>query len=532
MKKILLFFILLTTISVGFARNVQIHLTDLRGKAMPDMTIVFLGDYMTTNADGNFTITGLTSGGTYSFQYYGNGTSGTTSFEWDGGSPTVNVKLPICKITLVLTGLSEEEMAMYGDHDIALANGSPNNYGRTYYFDNGELTLVWQDSTLQWTFSDTYLGGITKSEVIDLTTTTESIQVNPLKGKHLVTFGNVIGHDGKPLTDYRINNIPSSEFPNGVLSWWRAPGQDFYTFSAKDYYGYQGKYTVNDENITVDIDLSTCVGVTVQAKDRDGSPLADAYILTTYQRDTLGITDHKGEYTFYISPKNYINISLATDKPMYPMQYEEFRIGSEDKTITMGYEGYHLISTRIIGGARFIAPYESWSNEIMWSQNAIVCLRSIDDEDGEYNSSIESYLSYEKQGNDIIVGTLIDNRENYWQEACLELSFQNTTPCVLPVTGTYVPLTGDIYTEYDVTNHVPVTLTAPEGFRFNQNIKVDEQIIGVEWGNQQALPLYVPQGEHNWAPQLIDQTDYTPYPYGKPQTFTVGQRFHRRGLSV
>lgn len=524
MKKILLFFVLLTTATIGFARNVQIHLTDLRGTAMPNMTIEFLGDYMQTDADGNFTITGLTSGGTYSFNCRGNDFSGDVSFDWDGGSPTVNVQLPGCLITLVLTGLNEEEILTYGNHYITLYPGPDGGFhSTTARLYKGTYTTWWKSSTLQWEFTETALGGTTKSEVIDLLNTTGPILVDPLAGKVRVTMGTVTGHDGKPVTDYTINGFRSTDFPDGKPSWWSAPGENFYRFSAKGYYSFSKEYTVGSDPLTLDLDMSTFVGVTVQAKDRDDSPLADAYILTNqYQGDTLGITDPKGEYTFYTLPKDYIIIALAADKPMYPVLAKDFHVGSEDQTITIGYEGFHLISTRIIGGARFIAPYKEWNGEMKWPQNAKVMCRKVYESGNDYESS-NYELSYEQQGEDIIVGTLIDNSENEWQEARLDLTFLNASPRILPVEGTYAPLTGDIYAEYDLTNHTPVTLKAPEGFRFNNdNLKVDGQEVYRGWDTQQALTLYMPQGEHNWVPQLRNEADNTQYPYGKPQPFTVG----------
>lgn len=524
MKKILLFFVLLTTATIGFARNVQIHLTDLRGTAMSNMTIEFLGDYMKTDADGNFTITGLTSGGTYSFNCRGNDFSGDVSFDWDGGSPTVNVQLPGCLITLVLTGLNEEEILTYGNHYITLYPGSDGGFhSTTARLYKGTYTTWWKSSTLQWEFTETALGGTTKSEVIDLLNTTGPILVDPLAGKVRVTMGTVTGHDGKPVTDYTINGFRSTDFPDGKPSWWSAPGENFYRFSAKGYYSFSKEYTVGSDPLTLDLDMSTFVGVTVQAKDRDDSPLADAYILTNqYQGDTLGITDPKGEYTFYTLPKDYIIIALAADKPMYPVLAKDFHVGSEDQTITIGYEGFHLISTRIIGGARFIAPYKEWNGEMKWPQNAKVMCRKVYESGNDYESS-NYELSYEQQGEDIIVGTLIDNSENEWQEARLDLTFLNASPRILPVEGTYAPLTGDIYAEYDLTNHTPVTLKAPEGFRFNNdNLKVDGQEVYRGWDTQQALTLYMPQGEHNWVPQLRNEADNTQYPYGKPQSFTVG----------
>lgn len=521
MKKILLLFVLLTTALGSFARDVKIHLTDLRGESMSELKIDFLGDELYTDENGYFTITGLTGGGTYYFSYYtGPYSLRQVSFNWDGGSPEVEVQLSSCYITLLLTGLSEEEMNEYGNMEIYLS--SPSLGGGSYRFENGKVSLWWEYTTLQWTVYDR-LFGETTSSLIDLTTTSGPIEVNPLKGKYRVTFGSVIGRDGQPITEYTIDGIDPSQQPDGVITYWRSAGENYYIFQAPGYYYIAKAYTVNNEDVTVNVDLRECVAVTLQAKDRDGSPLTNAVLTDAYRRDTLDITNENGECTFYTLPKERIDLTLQPNKLFYPQQTTSFSIGSEDKVVTMGYEGYQLVSAKIIGGAQFIAPYEDyWSGEIKWGQNAKIRMKHYYSEGNEnFGEVSDYYMQYEQQGNDILVGKLIDNREEQYQEACLDLTFLYTSPRLLPAEGTYAPLTDDIYTEYDVTNHVPVTLEAPEEFRFDEYIKIDNQEINSDWGST-SFTIYMPQGTYTWAPKLTNTTDGQSYPYGKAQEFTAG----------
>lgn len=514
-----MFLALLSTVVIGSARDVKVRLTDRRGVPMPGLDIDFLGDYMSTDDDGCFTITGLTSGGTFEFRYYGDGFSGDMSFEWNGGSPSVDVALPGCMLTFRLVGLNDVELEKYGNHMIRLYDSPYSSCSD--FFRDGTLARWWTSDYLQWEFSDAELGGTTRSDVIDFLSSADDILVNPVAGKVRVSVGTVVGHGGEEIVDYRINGLRPSDYSGGKPSWWSAPGEQYYDFRAKGYCPFSGSYTVGNEDVTLDIDLSDFVGVTVEAKDRDGSALEDAAVVCddmyTGVKDTLGITGDGGRCSFWARPWESFSLSVCPGKPMYSPKSVYVRVDDEDLVVPVSYEGTVLIAARIVGGAEFIKPYEDYgTGEIKWWRNAEIELK----DENDYVTTIYD-LSYARQDGDIIVGALVEPSED-WQEGRLNLTFYNAEPRLLPVDGTFAPLTGDIYGEYDVTGYVPVTLKAPEGFGFDEYIKVDGHEMHIGWGTVDELVVYMPQGVHSWSPRLKNREDYTQYPYGKEMTFDVG----------
>lgn len=509
MKKLLLFFVLLATTATGFARDVRIHLTDLLGAPVANTMINYSGEDQKTDIDGYFTISGLTKEGTYHFAYYiSSYYLIEVGFEWDGKASTVEVQLNACKVTMALTGLTDKEMELYGNCNF-LEVTSEGQGSRRVQFSNGQATFWWESPTLQWSFQDEYhYVGDSRSEVIDLTTETGTIKVNPVKGKYLITIGTVTGHDGLPLTGYGLDGRDPGQ---GPISYYCYPGENHLYVTAKDYPGVSCTFIVERPNQTIDIDLRDhCSGITVRAIDRDGSPLAGADISFGYQSQSFARTDEKGEYTFYISG-NRTSLCLFPNKQFYPSQeHDNILLGTGNVVETFSYEGHRLVSARIIGGARILTDYSDY-------RMAAIYLRADENSD----ESSETSLYSEQQGNDILIGRLIDNSGNKWKEARIDLTFEGTSPRILPVTGTYAPLTDDIRLEADLTGYRPVTFAAPEGFQLEE-IMVDGNFFFPE-SDPQSITLYAPQGEHSWTASLSGTTDGTVYPTGKPQAFTVGE---------
>lgn len=507
----------------GYARDVQIHFTDQRGTPLPDMRIDFLGDILYTDSEGNFTITGLTGGGTYSFTYDKDYSQETVSFDWDGGTPTVDVRAKGYFITLLLDGLSEAEMELYGNSQQCTLTGGDNRYG---YFSSGKLSLWWNNSTLEWSLLYNPYWGEAKG-VVDLDATTGNIVINPVRGKRRLTIGSVIGHDGLPIQGVRIEGLDKEDLPGKTFTFWRTPGENYLSFSADGYLSHTFTCTVGDEDTVVDIDLSDCLSAEFNVKDRDGKPMAGVEVLFP-TGDVIGKTGDDGSCTAYY-PSSFVGdwyyCRIDPDELFYPEQSYEFRLGTEGTSVTMSYEGYKLVNARIIGGSRFITSHESWDGTVTWWQNAEVYLRCPSEYETDGYQEIHFYtLEYERQGEDILVGMLVDNRDGQWTEARMNLSFLNSEPRLLPVQGEYASLENDVYMEYDVTNHKAVTLSAPEGFTLSgNNIKVDGMEVYKGWNNNSSVVLYMPEGEHEWMPALYNEMEGQTYPYGKAQAFTSGE---------
>ncbi len=508
---------------VGLAKDVTVKLTDQRGAAVAGVSVNFDNEYLTTDEKGEFVMKGLSSAGTYSFTFRKDYEDEKVRISWDGTSSAVTASIDGYYVTMYLNGLTVEEQEFYEGMYISI--GSQEDYTSTgKSMRNGKLYFWWNYSTLYWKTYDEYFG--TTSAFINLEETKTPILVNPKVGKYKVSIGKITGRDGNPITKGWIMGAPLEENPN--LSFYRAPGTSSFQFITEGYFPYTQSYTVVDEDVTVDVDLSNTFATTIKLIDCDGTPVVNGKI--EYARidswETLtDSTDASGECVIYGT--GYQRITIDYNNPLYGLRSHEFSL-YEDKTETISLENKQLFVVRLKNAKQFKDNYDDFIN---W--NTTLYLYTSDNTDGyRFNTS---YFSELEEGEDIVFGTLVD-KVNYNDEpythASFKLYFKSTANNLFPIGKSLFPLSEGLSYEYDLGSFLTVNLMSPEGYQLYNNIKVDDCEVQVTstWDDNTGTRIYPTKatylmlpGEHTWITSLITNDGTQSYPYGKTQQFTLSE---------
>lgn len=501
---------LLLTSLTAFGRDVTIHVTDQRGAAISGLRGYFDYETFTTDANGDFVITGLGSSGMYTFSYYHDYGTEQVRFSWDGLSSTVTVSLDGYYATFQLVGLSEEELAQVKGSNLQISTQGSSASSYKVIGDGGKVSFWWDSPAISWSFRSSLFGDCNGN--VNLEEEKGVVAIAPKNGKYKVSLGEIKGHGGIPVKGATINGVAAEEFKD----LYRAPGTYGLDFMAPGYFPCDITYQVVNKDVTVNIDYSTSLAVRFKLTDRDGSGMENIPITLSFPYFYSGsaiTTDASGECVAYALP-GYYRYSVNYDKPFYSSTWTDIHVTDDDITEEVSLEGATLLQVRLKNAKQF---KDYADGGILSSYESVVSSKT------ENSTRIWSLEQHETEdGDDILCGCLI---EKEYVDAEMTIKFQNTTKSILGIHEESISLNGDdVNLEYDLGAYLTAKLTAPEGYQFNGDALIDGAEIALY--NTETEILMSP-GEHHWTVELQTADGGQKYPYGKEKTFTLTKEGER-----